>query len=55
MRVEVQALREALEDARFLIGKLAGWQGVDLSELDDEYDGMVAKIDAALNGVEDAD
>lgn len=52
---EVQELKEALKDAQFLIGKLAGWQGMDLSELDDAYDGMVAKIDAALNGVEHDD
>lgn len=49
---EVQALQRALKDARFLIGKLAGWQGVDLSELDDEYDGVITRINAALAGGE---
>ena len=47
---EVQALQRVLKDARFLIGKLAGWQGVDLSELDDEYDGVITRISAALAG-----
>lgn len=45
---EVQALQRVLKDARFLIGKLAGWNGVDLNELDEEHDGMVAGIDAAI-------
>lgn len=49
---EVQALREALEDAQFLIEKLAGWQGMDLSELDDQYDGVITRISAALAGGE---
>lgn len=45
---ETEKLLAALKDARFLIGKLAGWQGMDLGELDEEYDGAVTRIDAAL-------
>lgn len=41
-------LLASLKNARFLIGKLAGWNGVDLNELDEEHDGMVAGIDAAI-------
>lgn len=41
-------LLASLKNARFLIGKLAGGNGVGLNELDEEYSGMVAGIEAAI-------
>lgn len=41
--------KAALKEARFLIAKLAGWQGMDLSELDEEYDGVITRMDNLLD------
>ena len=34
---QIERLEKALKFADYLIGKLAGWNGIDLSTLDEEY------------------
>ena len=34
---QIDRLEKALKFADYLIGKLAGWNGIDLSTLDEEY------------------
>ena len=45
-------VQQTLKDARHVIHKMAGWLGIDIDELDEDYNGICERLDNAIQSLE---